>query len=1158
MATYYVDYKNGSDSAAGGSGTPWKTTDKAHNTINAGDTVVLRGNATDSTTYYPASLAIRKASTWEAASGHVPTFDGGFEPEFGNYSTYTLGSSRPGSINNSMITIRADNVTLTGIRLQNIGGNAISISNGDNTLIDGCIIDTTYGAGIIVAGEQNNRIADIEIRDCQILNTSFAAPISEQLGRNAVMLRGCEDLWFHDNLVAYSYKEGVNVDRGGLGTIIENNTIHTINHSAIYLNRTVDCHIRYNIIYHTKVKEFLGAAYKKRTSPTSIKIGDESGPGMTGNHNSSQQRVYGNVVIGGASCIHVACNEKQYQTQLNQAYIGYNTLIGETWVDDRGISKTQNVIEIGDNTLGPGDHIDTLIENNIFYAPTGVKLARLKGTGGITWRNNAWYSADGASAPTAARSGTDVTASPLLVDPTKKFIEVYPATTGAGFSLGNYQLKKGSPLIGAASNRSRAGNVTPPTVTPDIAGNARSDEDAEEFQFYDIGALESGASPPDPPAPPAHTVDADFTQSATSGAAPLSVTFIDTSETTGSAAIDWFQWDYGNGVTETEDANPTYVYNQSGTFTPKLTVRDTTRNIADTKTGSAITVTTTRNETNPGAMSIVRFAAPTVDGTTKTVTFSLKGHAPAAVLFFLAKPTTPGNVDGAVFCMGGVTATGQWAHAVSSTDNVATAATKKYSTNRACAVALVDGVLSGEMKLKRLAPDKVVLDVVDGFPAGYLITAVGIGGAGYAAMASDFWLDVEGSVTQLVPGFGPEIWLTAGVASGNWGNLVNNADFHMGMADGATQLGFAWRDFNAYNDTRLQAGITSDSIIKDPISGAAGVLASGAKTITVQKDDILRRYGYMALDLPSTTSAVVKQFSTPTSTGNQSYSLGFRPDGVLITLSGLSTLGGVLKVGAQAEGFSVVAADGGGTYSTGIASDHNAATSNTKSLVSNNVKLIDGAGTTILEGTLTIDSDGFDINWTTVQSTARYFNVLGIGSTPVTAGPIAHFDADDTTPEDGVVEFTDLSSANGAAITEWDWNFGDGSFSTEQHPEHRYREYGTYTVTLTVTNANGENTRTRQNFIAYTRPASWLVGPYEPRTITNYTTNKLYGDEPGDVHYGFVEHALNLDGLTIDADPLDTSTAVAGKVRFVMDRDNNRLLVIYPDGTNWAIDFDAA
>ncbi|MFM1875567.1 MAG: hypothetical protein RL266_1304, partial [Bacteroidota bacterium] len=48
--------------------------------------------------------------------------------------------------------------------------------------------------------------------------------------------------------------------------------------------------------------------------------------------------------------------------------------------------------------------------------------------------------------------------------------------------------------------------------------------------------------------------------------------------------------------------------------------------------------------------------------------------------------------------------------------------------------------------------------------------------------------------------------------------------------------------------------------------------------------------------------------------------------------------------------------------------------------------------------------------------------------------------------------FTDLSSSN---VSEWNWDFGDGSFSTDQNPSATYLDTGIFFVQLTVTTAEG-------------------------------------------------------------------------------------------------------
>ena len=74
------------------------------------------------------------------------------------------------------------------------------------------------------------------------------------------------------------------------------------------------------------------------------------------------------------------------------------------------------------------------------------------------------------------------------------------------------------------------------------------------------------------------------------------------------------------------------------------------------------------------------------------------------------------------------------------------------------------------------------------------------------------------------------------------------------------------------------------------------------------------------------------------------------------------------------------------------------------------------------------------------------------------------------------VRFTDQSSVyiDGdfeAEITEWHWNFGDGSTSIERNPTHSFTNPGTYTVSLRVVDSSGnEHTQSKESFITVGTP----------------------------------------------------------------------------------------
>lgn len=64
------------------------------------------------------------------------------------------------------------------------------------------------------------------------------------------------------------------------------------------------------------------------------------------------------------------------------------------------------------------------------------------------------------------------------------------------------------------------------------------------------------------------------------------------------------------------------------------------------------------------------------------------------------------------------------------------------------------------------------------------------------------------------------------------------------------------------------------------------------------------------------------------------------------------------------------------------------------------------------------------------------------------------------------VQFSDLSNPGSGTISSWLWEFGDGTTSTQQNPQHAYQSEGYYSVSLTVTNSfNATEALTRPDYI---------------------------------------------------------------------------------------------
>jgi gliding motility-associated-like protein len=74
----------------------------------------------------------------------------------------------------------------------------------------------------------------------------------------------------------------------------------------------------------------------------------------------------------------------------------------------------------------------------------------------------------------------------------------------------------------------------------------------------------------------------------------------------------------------------------------------------------------------------------------------------------------------------------------------------------------------------------------------------------------------------------------------------------------------------------------------------------------------------------------------------------------------------------------------------------------------------------------------------------------------VYANPVVDFNSPDTVgcfPK--TIQFTDKSFAASGSISKWEWDFGDGTISADQHPFHTYTSAGSFNVSLKVTNSFG-------------------------------------------------------------------------------------------------------
>jgi PKD repeat protein len=115
------------------------------------------------------------------------------------------------------------------------------------------------------------------------------------------------------------------------------------------------------------------------------------------------------------------------------------------------------------------------------------------------------------------------------------------------------------------------------------------------------------------------------------------------------------------------------------------------------------------------------------------------------------------------------------------------------------------------------------------------------------------------------------------------------------------------------------------------------------------------------------------------------------------------------------------------------------------------------------------------------------------------------------------VQFTDQSVATqDDSIVSWEWNFGDGSDSSEQHPGHIYHTAGTYTVSLKVKNSCGQDVETKMNLIVVGKSNDSDDVDLSKGLVAYYPFNGNADDESGNGNHGVVYGNIQYENGVLD------------------------------------------
>lgn len=160
----------------------------------------------------------------------------------------------------------------------------------------------------------------------------------------------------------------------------------------------------------------------------------------------------------------------------------------------------------------------------------------------------------------------------------------------------------------------------------------------------------------------------------------------------------------------------------------------------------------------------------------------------------------------------------------------------------------------------------------------------------------------------------------------------------------------------------------------------------------------------------------------------------------------------------------------------------------------------------------TITADGRQVAFWSLSSNLVAADTNSRADVFVRLRPAADFLADPTHGAAPLtVSFTDLSTGG---PTGWEWDFGDGNTSSEEHPLHHYRSAGSYTVVLTVTDGAGWDSVTKVAYVTVGVPipvADFSATPPSGPAPLEVTFTDLSSNTPTSWAWDFGDGGVSTD-----------------------------------------------
>lgn len=428
---YYVA-PTGNDSAPGTFDQPWKTIQKAAQTMIAGDTVIIRGG-----TYYEQVVPLNSGSpggmiTYAAYPGETPVLDG-------------TGVALPDTLVGLFEVSGKSYIHITGLRVQNVvtlsneNNGGIIIRRSSHITVDQVSTHNTISSGIGVWDSQNITIDSNRVELANRYSSS----------QECLTMAGTSAFQISNNEVVDCNDEGINVKDGSSDGKVYKNHVHQTLSTGIYIDayahRTYNIAVFQNLIHDS-------------TNDNGIALGSEKGGLLEEVH------IYNNIIYHNRFCgilLSTAGDGNNLdQHPMKNIRITNNTIYNNGWTKYGGGILVDNP-----------DAQGTIIRNNLVSQNLSYQIA-IDSTvprQQVTVDHNL---IDGYRGYEGETYGTDfVSGNPLFINPI----------------MANFDLQTGSPAIDAGSQDSAPDD--------DFADNPRPQGAGVDIGAYETPGASKTANP---------------------------------------------------------------------------------------------------------------------------------------------------------------------------------------------------------------------------------------------------------------------------------------------------------------------------------------------------------------------------------------------------------------------------------------------------------------------------------------------------------------------------------------------------------------------------------------------------------------------------------------------------------------------------------------